>query len=54
MALQTDEQKIRHLLRRFGLGASVSELEFYGTRGYRTAVDRLLEFEDRSEGYDLK
>ena len=53
MALQTDEQKIRHLLRRFGLGASVSEMEFYGTRGYRTAVDRLLEFEDRSEGYDL-
>lgn len=53
MALQTDEQKIRHLLRRFGLGASVSEMEYYGTRGYRTAVDRLLEFEDRSEGYEL-
>lgn len=42
MPLVTDKEKVAHLLRRFGLGASEAELDYYGRDGYRTAVDRLL------------
>lgn len=39
----TEREKIRHLLRRFGLGASEAELEYYVPLGLRGTVDRLLE-----------
>lgn len=42
MALRTDREKIAHLLRRFGLGSSESELEYYGKSGYAGAVELLL------------
>lgn len=42
MGLATDREKTAHLLRRFGLGASVEELDFYSEGGYARAVDRLL------------
>ncbi|MFN3684041.1 MAG: DUF1800 domain-containing protein [Fimbriimonadaceae bacterium] len=42
MGLATDRDKTAHLLRRFGLGASVEEIEFYSEGGYARAVDRLL------------
>ncbi|MEQ1934466.1 MAG: DUF1800 domain-containing protein [Fimbriimonadaceae bacterium] len=41
----TEQQKIAHLLRRFGLGASEQELEFYGKDGLKGAIDRLLNYE---------
>lgn len=44
MAL-SERDKVAHLLRRFGLGASEAEIEYYGQGGYRTAVDRLLDYE---------
>lgn len=50
MALRTDEERVAHLLRRFGLGASEAEVAFYGKNGWRAAVDLLLDF-DRDEGF---
>lgn len=43
MVQMTDKQKVAHLLRRFGLGASEAELDFYGSGSYTEAVDKLLE-----------
>ena len=42
MALQTEREKTAHLLRRFGLGASESELRYYGEGGHRGAIELLL------------
>ncbi len=44
MAL-SERDKVGHLLRRFGLGASEAEIEYYGQGGYRAAVDRLIDYE---------
>ena len=41
----TEKQKIAHLLRRFGLGASESELEYYGKGGLAGAINLLLDYE---------
>lgn len=43
MVQLTDKQKVAHLLRRFGLGASEAELDFYGSGGYAKAVDKFIE-----------
>ncbi len=40
----TDRQKISHLLRRFGFGASTWEMEEFVPLGVRGTVDRLLDF----------
>jgi uncharacterized protein (DUF1800 family) len=45
MALATDREKCAHLLRRFGLGASEAELEYYLRSGLSGAAERLLDFE---------
>lgn len=42
MELQSDRDKITHLLRRFGLGASEAELDYYAQGGVSGAIDRLL------------
>jgi uncharacterized protein (DUF1800 family) len=42
MSLRTEREKVAHLLRRFGLGASEAELEYYGEAGLKGAIDRLL------------
>ncbi|MBS1713280.1 MAG: DUF1800 domain-containing protein [Armatimonadetes bacterium] len=39
-----EREKVAHLLRRFGLGASEAELDFYGQDGYKGALDRLLSY----------
>lgn len=50
MALQTDREKTTHLLRRFGLGASEAEVDFYLSGGtYTSAVEKLLNFEQLPE-----
>ncbi len=41
----TDDQKIPHLLRRAGFGASPSELAYFESLGVTGAVDRLLNYE---------
>lgn len=50
MALKTEREKTAHLLRRFGLGASEAELDYYGKDGHKGAIDRLLAFAEAEEG----
>jgi uncharacterized protein (DUF1800 family) len=42
MALRTEREKTAHLLRRFGLGASEAELNYYGQDGHGGAIELLL------------
>ena len=56
MPLQTERDRVAHLLRRFGLGASESEMEFYSKGGVKGAIDKLLNFGQVEEPfvYDIK
>jgi len=42
MAARTEREKVAHLLRRFGLGASETELDYYCDGGLKGAIDKLL------------
>jgi uncharacterized protein (DUF1800 family) len=53
MALRTDREKCAHLLRRFGLGASEAELDYYLKDGFNGAIDKLLDYENTDEGFKL-
>ena len=53
MSDMRDEAKVAHLLRRFGLGASEAEIDFYGKEGIDAAVDKLLDYEDLDEGFGI-
>jgi uncharacterized protein (DUF1800 family) len=53
MALATDRDKCAHLLRRFGLGASETEVDYYLRDGLNGAIDRLLETGE-DEGFRLE
>jgi uncharacterized protein (DUF1800 family) len=53
MSAQRDQARVAHLLRRFGLGASEAEIDFYGKDGFAAAVDRLLDYEDMDEGFGI-
>ena len=48
----TEKQKVAHLLRRFGLGASEAEVDYYGRDGLKGAIDRLLDFQSVDEGFE--
>lgn len=52
MPLVSERDKGAHLLRRFGLGASEAELDFYLRNGLEGAIDRLLNYEEIEEPYD--
>ena len=52
MSTQTERERVAHLLRRFGLGASEAEVDFYGADGYPSAVEKLLAYASVDEGYD--
>ena len=54
MALSTDRDKAAHLLRRFGLGASEAELDYYLKDGLNGAIDRLLQYEKVDEGFNVE
>lgn len=49
----TERQKIAHLLRRLGLGASKRELDLLEPHGVQGTVRYLLEFEDTDEQFDI-
>ncbi|MFM9872570.1 MAG: DUF1800 family protein [Fimbriimonadaceae bacterium] len=49
MAITGDQARTAHLLRRFGLGASEAEIDYYGAGGWQKAVDRLLNYENTPE-----
>jgi uncharacterized protein (DUF1800 family) len=53
MSAQQDQARVAHLLRRFGLGASEAEVDYYGDGGLAGAIDRLLNYEDSDEGFGL-
>ncbi|HEY0866025.1 MAG TPA: DUF1800 domain-containing protein [Fimbriimonas sp.] len=50
----TEREKVAHLLRRFGLGASEAEIAYYGEGGYARAVERLLDYESVEEGFPVQ
>lgn len=47
----SERERIAHLLRRAGLGASKAELDYYAGMGYRGAVEALLAFDRVPEEY---
>ena len=49
----TKEERIAHLLRRFGFGASFAEMEFYSPLGEDGTIERLIEYEKVPEGFDV-
>ena len=49
MELRTERERIAHLLRRFGLGASEAEMDYYGQDGLKGAIQKLLEYEKVEE-----
>ena len=52
MVIETDREKCSHLLRRFGIGASEAELDYYLSDGFPGAIERMLD--DKSDdGYSL-
>src|SRR2546423_15709850 len=52
MSLKTERDKGAHLLRRFALGASEAELDYYLDGGLESAIERLLHYENVQEPYD--
>lgn len=53
MILVSEQDKVAHLLRRFGLGSSEAELDFYGQNGLKGAIDKLLDFQSQPVMLDL-
>lgn len=54
MALRTEREKGAHLLRRFGLGASEVELDYYlEGKGLAGAIDKLLNYDSVDENFDI-
>ena len=49
----TTREKVAHILRRFGLGASKAELDFYEKLGVEGALDRLINYDKVEEGYPV-
>lgn len=49
----TTREKIAHLLRRFGLGASPGELDLLTPLGVAGAVDWLIDYEKQDEGFGV-
>lgn len=45
MKLGSEKEKIAHLLRRFALGASEMEMEYYSKGGLKEAINKLLNYE---------
>lgn len=50
----TEREKIAHLLRRFGLGASEAEMDFYVPLGWKGTIDHMLAPEKVTERFDAK
>jgi len=53
MGSLTEREKCAHLLRRFGLGASVAEMDFYAQNGLNSCIERLLESESSPEPVEM-
>lgn len=53
MELRTERDRVAHLLRRFGLGASEAEVDYYSKGGLSGAIDSLINYEQIDEGFDV-
>ena len=53
MSLRTEREKGAHVLRRFGLGASEAELDYYFSGGLDDGIEKLLNYENVQEPYDF-
>ena len=53
MPLVTERQKCAHLLRRFGLGSSEAELDYYSKNGLSSAIDLLINYEATDEAFTV-
>ena len=53
MFATSERDNCAHLLRRFGLGASEAELDYYGAGGLDGAVDKLLNFSSLDEEFNV-
>lgn len=53
MALRTERDRVAHLLRRFGLGASEAELDYYLQGGQAAAINKLLDYESVEEPFEI-
>lgn len=53
MQSSAERERVAHLLRRFGLGASQAEVDYYGADGYDGAVRRLIETEAEDDGFPI-
>lgn len=49
----TTREKVAHILRRFGLGASKAEVDFYEKLGVDGTLDRLINWENVDEGFNV-
>lgn len=49
----TEREKVAHLLRRFGLGASETELDYYAKEGLQSAIEKLINYDSVDEGFDI-
>lgn len=54
MPSMTESEKIAHLLRRFGLGASESEMDYYATDGLKGAIDKLINYNSYDDNWTFK
>src|SRR5712691_143994 len=52
MALSSERQRVAHLLRRAGFGASGAELDEYARLGFDGTIDRLLNYDSQPEPRD--
>src|SRR5687767_364364 len=53
MALKTDREKCAHLLRRFAMGASETEVDYYLKDGFKGTIDKLLAYDKVPEAIDV-
>ncbi len=53
MAFQTEIEKIAHLLRRFGLGASLGEIDYYRPMGLKGTIDALLNYDQIADPFPI-
>lgn len=53
MRLTTERERVAHLLRRFGFGASEAELDYYGANSLDGAIDKLLNYESVAPNVDF-
>lgn len=51
--MQDARERIAHLLRRFGLGASMQELDELAPLGWGGALDRILDFSPSDDGFPI-